>query len=347
MKIITATLTGTENQRLGSPSQDSLLVGESKDGGFVVAMADGASAALYGDLAAHTQTSTAVSYYRRYNPDAILSLSSEDAVHDLFCALLHNLKCVAARRRAKRSDARQYSATFLCAAEAEETILCTHIGDGSIVAFTSDNRIEIISSPYNGLCKSHTAFVVSADAEEKAHYCVIEKARYKALLLTTDGAHNAFESHDFEKTVKSLFEEYLYGDLPDSFALTSLLLNEFPNSAHYDDWTVALIDLENDERPSTCVSPVVLPAKEGVSSLTQPGAWFLPLAPTYFPRSPVEIKTTINNRTEEITCDHCKNESLSDEGTPEPRRIANKGRRRGLLHRFFKALFGRKHRMHS
>lgn len=158
-RILAASVQGTSHLRTATPCQDAYAFTEMPTGEVVVAVADGAGSATFGEEGAQLAVTTAVqsigAALANYRPTS--RRAWHVVVESAFLAAQQAINSVAA---AQQREPRHFAATLLLLILAEQETICGLIGDCAAVIRDEDGLLHSLCPPQRGEYANTTNFVV-------------------------------------------------------------------------------------------------------------------------------------------------------------------------------------------
>ncbi len=194
-QVTSASAQGSSHVKSGQPCQDSVryrtyrALGTPRDT-LVAAVADGAGSAPYGGSgaleAANTSIHTATERLRE-NPNGTGADILERILVESMCAAQKRLDETAHRQGHRIDD---YATTLLLAIYAGGTLAAAQIGDGAIIAGSSDGDYHFITSPARGEYANETNFITGRNALTVCQFHVRTDLNVEYIAMFTDGIQN-------------------------------------------------------------------------------------------------------------------------------------------------------------
>lgn len=165
-----ASVRGSSHERAGLSCQDSHRWAAVREDILVVALADGAGSASMGEVGATVATEAALEHICR-KLNAIESDFPMDEGGAGWCALL--AEALGASRGAVEAQAKDRSlplcdlaSTLIAVIAGPEAVAAIQVGDGAVVAGTTDSQIFAVTQPARGEYLNETIFLTSDGAPE-------------------------------------------------------------------------------------------------------------------------------------------------------------------------------------
>ena len=205
-RVIGASVQGTSHAKTGQPCQDAFAWERTADGTLIVAVADGAGSALFGEIGAEIAVQSALQTVRaglaesswldhmqqetdeQQELSEVLEQQGEDTGwHDLLRNALQSAReAVETEAWARQISERDLASTLILAVMTPDLAAAAQIGDGAAVAMDDDGKLAALTTPANGEFVNQTTFLVSPDALDSEQFAVW-RGRAANLAVFTDG----------------------------------------------------------------------------------------------------------------------------------------------------------------
>lgn len=221
-KVISASVRGSSHQRSGLPNQDAVdssLPGKGEPAAAVIAVSDGHGSARHfrshigSTLAVHVAVTTVSPYLdsverrdldtlSRQLVDTWLAAVRKDLEHNAFTeeelAALDAMEGEAARTSVTERPELAYGATLLLAAVSDDRIVYMQLGDGDVLAISTEGVTTRPIPEDARLVANQTTSLCQPEAWREFRVAELEGAAAlpAMVLLSTDGYVNSFRSED-------------------------------------------------------------------------------------------------------------------------------------------------------
>lgn len=176
--VVGASVAGESHAVAGEPCQDACAWVVRDDGVVLLAVADGAGSAAYGDVGARVAVAAGIAGLRETASPLMPGV--------LDAALDVAIEAVFGEAAARECDPRQLACTLILAAAAADEAAAVQIGDGASVVVAVGQGALALTRPPIAEYVNQTTFLVSADARASVQRAVW-RGPVRALVLLSDG----------------------------------------------------------------------------------------------------------------------------------------------------------------
>lgn len=182
-RVIGASVPGTSHEKLGQPCQDAHCWADLGRGRIVLAVADGAGTAHFGEVgstiaAAHAVESVARSA-QHYSP------GNEQWQPILQEAMLVARSAVESEAATRQLRPRDLATTLILVVATPDLVATAQVGDGAAVAMRGGDCVAV-TTVHNGEYINHTDFITSPDGLQSARYAV-HRVKVDRVAVLSDG----------------------------------------------------------------------------------------------------------------------------------------------------------------
>lgn len=187
-RVVGASIRGTSHERSGLPCQDAHVWNVDRDGVLVAAVADGAGSAPFGEVGANIAAKAATDRARWTLVNQSPKTPRDDQGWHSFMK-----DTLAAARSAVEQEAKnrslpinEFATTLIFLVAGPDFVAAVQIGDGAVVAKTSDGGILSLTRPPRGEYLNETTFLCSEEGLANAQFLVARGAMAH-LAIISDG----------------------------------------------------------------------------------------------------------------------------------------------------------------
>lgn len=207
-KVIGASAKGTSHINIGVPCQDAHGFRVFNDY-VIAAVADGLGSAIR----SHEGSKRAISVSLEVLEEALkdsLPTDAKEWTQILKKAFIKVRASLDQHAMADSTSISDFGTTLIVAAATEDWLAIGHIGDGYVVAFFDDDKIETVSKPHRGEYFNETISVTSVNAIDNTNFSVYQ-VNIKAVALLTDGLQNLSVNTSNETPYLPFFKPFFDG----------------------------------------------------------------------------------------------------------------------------------------
>jgi serine/threonine protein phosphatase PrpC len=136
---------------------------------------------------------------------------------------------------------KRYGTTLLVALILPDILLIGKIGDGDILRFTAENKIENLFNQNNELIANYTYSLSSPGTDKLWEIAILTRDKGEALLLATDGLSNAFiDEVQFHAFADSTFRRIQEFGMKSVESVLPQWLDDYSSQATGDDITLVI-----------------------------------------------------------------------------------------------------------
>lgn len=180
-KALVASQVGFDHLEAGLPCQDKACV-ITNGQLLLMAVADGAGTAPFGEVGARVAASRAIEHLEEYVREGTQRIGRRvlaGAVH----AARQSVIAEAERRGCRPGD---LQTTLMVIAATPHGIVVAHVGDGAVVAADESRTWFLISSPQHGACANETVFITNDEYETHLRL-IVHFVRPLTIVAFSDG----------------------------------------------------------------------------------------------------------------------------------------------------------------
>ena len=240
---------GSGHKKSRIPCQDKTFM-LSKNGVYVIALADGAGSASLSHYGAERVVRDISVYIAEHFLELLNCNDGRKVKKELIEMLQTNLTEEA---NSRKCDVRDLSSTLLAAAVHENDFILVHIGDG-VIGYLDGNELKVASMPDNGEFSNVTTFVTSSEALASMRVFKGKLNEKDAFVLMSDGTEQSLY-HKPTKKLADVVKKLMHRTcLIDSEVMHAQLTNAFSSVISrntQDDCSLAIL-----ARPSQVLCPI-------------------------------------------------------------------------------------------
>lgn len=182
-KIASASVSGTRHEKMGQPCQDDHFWKVINESILIVAVADGAGSALFGDMGSALAVQSAIETL--YKLIAKSGVAPDNPHQFLIDAVESARTAIENKAQSEKMTPRDFATTLILLIATDEFVSAIQIGDGAVILKDNDG-ITALTKPSYGEFINETVFILSPEAMDSAQI-KIKQSPVTHIAIITDG----------------------------------------------------------------------------------------------------------------------------------------------------------------
>lgn len=226
---------GTYHESRDECCQDTVLCKEEADTLFY-GIADGQSGKVYCNIGGEEVLKSIYQYIKKKAIEEIIQYEYKDEIQYEILKIIRDR--IAELSKEYSADIGEFSSTIIVLAINPKTgnYMILHIGDGGIMAERTDQSIELISKPENGITKQYTWLTTNSELLAHIRIEFGNVGSFSRIIMFSDGADVICNGNNIPGKIKHFLDEKVDADV---------MFDYIKKSGHVDDASCAIIDIVN------------------------------------------------------------------------------------------------------
>lgn len=215
--------------------QDTVLCKEESDI-LYYGIADGQSGKLYCNIGGEEVLKSIYQYIKKKAIEEIIRYEYKDEIQYEILRIIRDR--IDELSKEYSADIGEFSSTIIVLAINPKTgnYMILHIGDGGIMAERTDQSIELISRPENGITKQYTWLTTNSELLAHIRIEFGNVGSFSRIIMFSDGADVICNGNNIPGKIKHFLDERADADV---------MFEYIKKSGHVDDASCAIIDIVN------------------------------------------------------------------------------------------------------
>lgn len=226
---------GTYHESRDECCQDTILCKEGTDILFY-GIADGQSGKVYCNIGGEEVLKSIYQYIKKKAIEEIIQYEYKDEIQYELLKIIRDR--IAELSKEYSADIEEFASTIIVLSINPRTgnYMILHIGDGGIMVERTDQNIELISKPENGITKQYTWLTTNSELLAHIRIEFGNVGSFSRIIMFSDGADMICNGNNISGKIKHFLDEKVDADV---------MFDYIKESGHVDDASCAIIDIAN------------------------------------------------------------------------------------------------------